>query len=97
MLRLETSVLVGTLAGKEPRLRCRRAALLAVLSAYPDLVLSKNVTPQPKKCFWTCSKQSLCFATARSNLNWMSKIRQHDFPPKHLRILVEEWKMKVET
>lgn len=46
----------------------------------------------------TCSKQSLCFVTARSNLNWTSKIRQREFSPAHPCILmVEGWKMKVES
>lgn len=44
----------------------------------------------------TCSKQGLCFVTARSNLNWTSKIRQHEFSPEHPCILmVEGWKMEV--
>lgn len=43
----------------------------------------------------TCS---LCFVTARSNLNWTSKIRQREFSPAHPCILmVEGWKMKVES
>lgn len=88
---------VGALAREQPWLRHRRAALLTVLSVPPELGLSKKLTLQLKKRFWTCSKQSLCFPTARSNVNWMSKIRQHEFPSKHHRILVEKWKMEVET
>lgn len=43
-----------------------------------------------------CSKQGLCFVTARSNISWTSKIKQHEFSPEHPCILVVEgWKMVV--
>lgn len=94
------SRLAGALGGDQLWLRRCRAEHLTVLFQHPESGLSKKLTLQLKKLFWTCSKQSgasLWFATARSNLNWVSKIRQHLSSPKHHCVLVEEWKMKVKT